>query len=139
MIAKCADPERSQPFRVFRGGKLFIMDVDSSIWIRIASQCERSGAEPTVSCFPRWKALHHGCGLVDLDQNRQPVRTPALSAWALPENRRKGMRHSGRNGNVSAAAPSNGTNGRSQANGSNSPRSLSGIDFVARRINKLWT
>src|SRR5271165_4601502 len=23
---------------------------------------------------------------VDLDQNRQPVRTPVLSAWALPEN-----------------------------------------------------
>ena len=59
---------------------------------------------------------------VDLDQNRQPVRTPALFAWALPENWRKGMRPSGRNGNGSAAAPSNGTNGRSQANGSNSPR-----------------
>jgi hypothetical protein len=55
---------------------------------------------------------------VDLDQNRQPVRTPALSAWALPENWRKGMRP-GRNGNGSAP-PSNGTNSRSQANGSNS-------------------
>ena len=32
---------------------------------------------------------------VDLDQNRQPVRTPALFAWALPENWRKGMRPSG--------------------------------------------
>ena len=41
---------------------------------------------------------------VDLDQNRQPVRTPALFAWALPENWRKGMRPSGRNGNGSAAA-----------------------------------
>ena len=59
---------------------------------------------------------------VDLDQNRQPVRTPALFAWALPENWRKGMRPSGRNGNGSAAAPSNGTNGRSQANRSNSPK-----------------
>ena len=48
---------------------------------------------------------------VDLDQNRQPVRTPMLSAWALPENWRKGMRPSGRNGNGSAAAPSNGSNG----------------------------
>ena len=46
MIAKCADPERSQPFRVFRGGKLFIMDVDSSIWIRIASQCEPPRCQP---------------------------------------------------------------------------------------------
>jgi hypothetical protein len=59
---------------------------------------------------------------VDLDQNRQPVRTPALFAWALPENWRKGMRPSGRNGNGSGTGPSNGTNGRSQANGSNSPR-----------------
>jgi len=59
---------------------------------------------------------------VDLDQNRQPARTPALFAWALPENWRKGMRPSGRNGNASAAAASNGASGRSQANGSNSPR-----------------
>ena len=58
---------------------------------------------------------------VDLDQNRQPVRTPALSAWALPENWRKGMRPSSRNGNCNAAAPSNGTNARCQANGNNSP------------------
>jgi len=29
---------------------------------------------------------------VDLDQHRQPMRAPALSAWALPENWRKGMR-----------------------------------------------
>src|SRR5271167_807661 len=54
---------------------------------------------------------------VDLDQNRQPARTPALFAWALPENWRKGMRPSGRDGNGSAAAP-NGANGRSQAKGS---------------------
>ena len=29
---------------------------------------------------------------VDLDQNRQPAKTPVLSAWALPENWRKGIR-----------------------------------------------
>jgi hypothetical protein len=57
---------------------------------------------------------------VDLDQNRQPVRTPALFAWALPDNWRKGMRPSGRSGNGSAGTPSNGAGGRSQANGSNS-------------------
>jgi hypothetical protein len=61
---------------------------------------------------------------VDVDQNRQPVRIPALFAWALPENWRKGMRPSGRNGNGNgngnAAAASNGANGRSQAKGSNS-------------------
>ena len=39
---------------------------------------------------------------IDLDQNRQPLRTPALSAWALPENWRKGMRPSGKNGNGKA-------------------------------------
>ena len=26
---------------------------------------------------------------IDLDQNRRPVKTPVLSAWALPENWRK--------------------------------------------------
>src|SRR6516162_4376395 len=45
---------------------------------------------------------------VDLDQHRQPVRTPALSGWALPENWRKGMRPQGKNGTGQA-------NGRSQA------------------------
>ena len=59
---------------------------------------------------------------VDLDQNRQPVRIPALFAWALPENWRKGMRPSGRNSNGSAAAASNGANGRSQSSGSTSPK-----------------
>ncbi len=59
---------------------------------------------------------------VDLDQNRQPVRTPPLSAWALPENWRKGMRPSGRNGSGSATARFNGTNGQSQANGSNATK-----------------
>jgi hypothetical protein len=36
---------------------------------------------------------------VDLDQNRQPVRTPALFSWARPGNWRKGMRPSGKNWN----------------------------------------
>jgi hypothetical protein len=39
---------------------------------------------------------------VDLDQNRQPARAPILSAWALPENWRNGMRPPGRNGNPRA-------------------------------------
>jgi hypothetical protein len=39
---------------------------------------------------------------VDLDQNRQPLRIPVLSAWALPENWRKGMRPPGKNRNGSA-------------------------------------
>src|SRR5271167_1463221 len=57
---------------------------------------------------------------VDLDQNRQPVRAPVLSGWALPENWRKGMRPSSRNGNGSAVAASNGVNGKSRGNGSKS-------------------
>jgi hypothetical protein len=36
---------------------------------------------------------------VDLDQNQQPKRIPALPAWAIPENWLKGMRPPGRNGN----------------------------------------
>ena len=75
---------------------------------------------------------------VDLDQNRQPVRTPALFAWALPENWRKGMRPSGRNGNGSVAAASNGANGRSQANRSNSPR-VSGNGHTHAGDNKAST
>src|ERR1039457_2645890 len=39
---------------------------------------------------------------VDLDQNRQPVRAPMLSAWALPENWRKGMRPPGKHANEKA-------------------------------------
>ena len=45
-----------------------------------------------------------------------------LSAWALPQNWRKGMRPWSRNGNSNAPTPSNGKNGRSQSNGSNSPK-----------------
>jgi hypothetical protein len=75
---------------------------------------------------------------IDLDQNRQPRRTPPLPAWAIPENWRKGMRPPARNGKLSGSnnfgangangtehaavsqpGPSNGTNGR--ANGSSVP------------------
>jgi hypothetical protein len=59
---------------------------------------------------------------VDVDQNRQPLKTPTLFAWALPENWRKGMRPSSRNANGNGSGPSNGTNGTRQANGSNSAK-----------------
>jgi hypothetical protein len=59
---------------------------------------------------------------VDLDSNRQPMRTPALFAWALPENWRKGMRPPSKNGDSRSLTPSNGTNGRSQADESNTPK-----------------
>ena len=54
---------------------------------------------------------------VDLDQNRQPVRTPMLSAWALPENWRKGMRPPARNGNGKANAGSQGGRPNGAGNG----------------------
>ena len=55
---------------------------------------------------------------VDLDQNRQPVRTPVISAWALPENWRKGMRPPGWNGKekVDATNLSIGSNGGRNGN-----------------------
>jgi hypothetical protein len=96
---------------------------------------------------------------VDLDQNRQPVRTPALFAWALPENWRNGMRPPGRNGNAKAntsgqgagpngggndnhgpattsqARPTNGGgNGHSQADRSNGSSAPSSADDLDERI-----
>lgn len=77
---------------------------------------------------------------VDLDQNRQPRKTPPLPAWAIPENWRKGMRPPGRNGKapgsnnlganggsgvghapVSQPHPSNGTNGHDRTKGTSLP------------------
>src|SRR5512146_391808 len=48
---------------------------------------------------------------VDLDQYRQPVKTPALPGWATPENWRKGVRPPHMNGN------SNGHNGNGNGAG----------------------
>jgi hypothetical protein len=47
---------------------------------------------------------------VDLDQNQQPKRIPALPAWAIPENWRKGTRPPRRNANGNGAHV-NGANG----------------------------
>ncbi|HVO64553.1 MAG TPA: Rad52/Rad22 family DNA repair protein [Terriglobales bacterium] len=63
---------------------------------------------------------------VDLDQHRQPARTPALSGWALPESWRKGMRPQGKNGNGQANAgsqagrPNGGSNGNQRPPSGNS-------------------
>lgn len=55
---------------------------------------------------------------IDLDQYRQPVRTPVLPAWAIPENWRKGMRPPGKNGNGQAPTSSSArSNGGSNGNG----------------------
>ena len=52
-----------------------------------------------------------------LDQHRQPVRTPVLSAWALPENWRKGLRPPGRNGEAKPERQCEGS--KSDNNGGN--------------------
>jgi hypothetical protein len=54
---------------------------------------------------------------VDLDQHRQPVRTPVLSAWALPENWRKGIRPPGKNGSGTADASNRGIDSNGGSNG----------------------
>ena len=61
---------------------------------------------------------------VDLDQNRQPVRTPVSSAWALPENWRKGMRPSSGNGDGGPKQPSRG-NSSNGANGTGGGKAVS--------------
>src|SRR5512146_2012949 len=48
---------------------------------------------------------------VGLDQHRQPVKTPVLPAWAIPENWRKGMRPPHRNGNGNGNSASSGNSG----------------------------
>jgi len=54
---------------------------------------------------------------VDLDQHRQPLRTPALPAWAIPEKWRTGMRPPGKNANTKAPASSNSASPRGGSNG----------------------
>jgi hypothetical protein len=97
---------------------------------------------------------------VDLDQHRQPVRTPALSSWALPENWRKGMRPGGKSGIGNANAGSevarpnggnngnrgqtathqtnaNGGNGQNQTEKANGSRSAVQVDAIDERILSL--
>jgi hypothetical protein len=58
------------------------------------------------SCFGLGRYFYDVSAIwVDLDQNRQPAKTPVLSAWALPEYWRKSIRPPGKNGNSSANGP----------------------------------
>jgi hypothetical protein len=61
------------------------------------------------TCFGLGRYLYefHG-SWVDLDQNQQPKRMPALPAWAIPENWRNGIRPPGINGNGAQMDPGNG-------------------------------
>jgi len=61
---------------------------------------QSEAAKRACSCFGLGRYFYDFlASWVDLDQHRQPARTPALPAWAIRENRRKGMRPSGKNGN----------------------------------------
>ncbi len=75
---------------------------------------------------------------VDLDQNQQPKRIPALPAWAIPENWRKGIRPPRKNckGNGFHADGANGSSdGSPKANGRQVSASASlGADDLDTRI-----
>ena len=68
-------------------------DDDNSVTSADAQAFKRA-----CSCFGLGRYFYDVPAIwVDLDQNRQPVRTPVLAGWALPENWRKGMRPRARN------------------------------------------
>jgi hypothetical protein len=70
------------------------------------------------SCFSLGRYFYDVVPIwVDLDQSREPVRTPILSAWALPENWRKGMRPPGKNENGGANGSNQGTGSNGGSNG----------------------
>src|SRR5260370_12270858 len=94
------------------------------------------------SCFGLGRYFYEFQGSwVDLDQNQQPKRIPALPAWAIPENWRKGIRPPGRNGNGNGAHVNGGKgNGHcdSKPNGGQTGASAnSGVDELDTRIVSL--
>ena len=69
------------------------------------TSADAQGFKRACSCFGLGRYFYDVPAIwVDLDQNRQPAKMPVLSAWALPENWRKGMRPQGENGNRNANA-----------------------------------
>jgi hypothetical protein len=94
------------------------------------------------SCFGLGRCFYEFQGSwVDLDQNQQPKRIPALPAWAIPENWRKGIRPPVRNGNGNGAHVNGGKgNGHcdSKPNGEQTGASAnSGVDELDTRIVSL--
>jgi len=75
---------------------------------------------------------------VDLDQHREPARTPTSPAWALPENWRKGMRPPGKNGDGSANGsqhsnrPNGSTNGKLNQTATSQARPANGANGHAQ-------
>ncbi|HZQ20273.1 MAG TPA: Rad52/Rad22 family DNA repair protein, partial [Terriglobales bacterium] len=94
------------------------------------------------SCFGLGRYFYEFQGSwVDLDQNQQPKRIPALPAWAIPENWRQGIRPPGRNGNCNGGHV-NGGNGNghrdSKPNGGQTGASAnSGVAELDTRIVSL--
>jgi hypothetical protein len=88
-------------------------DDDNSVTSADAQAFKRA-----CSCFGLGRYFYDVPAIwVDLDQNRQPAKTPVLSAWALPENWRKGMRPRARKSDgepraeVQGKGPKEGNNG----------------------------
>ena len=72
------------------------------------------------SCFGLGRYFYHFVApWVDLDQNRQPVKTPPLPAWSIPENWRKGMRPERNNGTSSGVGNGSNHNGGAQSGNGN--------------------
>ena len=71
---------------------------------------------------------------VDLDQNQQPKRIPALPAWAIPENWRKGIRPPGRYG-FGSGTQVNGTNGTGHGSNGNSAQRGQSAESKADELN----
>jgi hypothetical protein len=93
------------------------------------------------SCFGLGRYFYEFQGSwVDLDQNQQPKRIPALPAWAIPENWRRGIRPTGRNGNSNGGHVNGGkSNGHcdSKPNGGQTASANSGVDELDTRIVSL--
>jgi hypothetical protein len=89
-------------------------DDDNSVTAADAQAFKRA-----CSCFGLGRYFYDISAIwVDLDENRQPVRTPVLAGWALPENWRKGTRPHGKNGNGNVNAEIQGKSSKKGSNGS---------------------
>src|SRR5216683_970148 len=91
------------------------------------------------SCFGLGRYFYEFQGSwVDLDQNQQPKRIPALPTWAIPDNWRKGVRPPGKNCNGNGfhanGANGNGHNGPKPNERQASANANSGADDLDTRI-----
>jgi hypothetical protein len=64
------------------------------------TSAEAQAFKRACACFGLGRYFYEFQGSwVDLDQNQQPKRIPALPTWAIPDNWRKGVRPPGENCN----------------------------------------